>query len=491
MDAKRSPEQTPPRPPVALAQAVVTAVEALLASGDATWAPGWPWAERAAIIASLDRTSELVGVYRARLLAAHKDDGQWVSSGDRTFENHRARVARTPVGMARAETELGQGLADMPAAAKAVQRGQVGLAHVRVLTRLRAESSETVRRALDAGGTEELLALAEDLDVATFTRRAKAWAAGQDTDAAEASFQQVCARRYARLTDRDGGTQIDAFVDPVIGASLRTALEALTPVPSADDTRTPGQRAADALATMAARILDSGADKIGAQIRPHISLVVSADTWTAVRSRRAAEPDATSRKREGRPVMTMPELDDGTAVPLTELERLICDCELTRVVFDAESVPIDVGRTQRTYSKSLRRAVLVRDGHCRWPGCTMRSAWCEVHHVKPWANGGATSVGNAISLCGFHHRCAHTWGITIRPVPGGHAFIRRDGSSLGTTTRDAGIDRMLPVGLPNVGSTGGAPAGAPPRDPVASDAASPPAGAVSPVPSGGSLGPPL
>ena len=430
--------------PVPLARAVVAAVESLVAC-DVAFAAVWADAERRDVLAALDRAGELVTLYRARVAAAHKADGRWASRGDRSFENHRARTSRTPVGAARAETELGEGLAELPQAASAVQEGRVGLAHAAVLTRLRARASVAVLAALEAGGTEELLALAAEVDVATFAKRVEAWAASRDVTAAEASFEAVRTRRYARAVDREGGVKIDAFVDPVVGAAWRAAIDAHTGVPAVDDERTSDQRAADALASILDRSLSAGAEKAGAQIRPHLSLLVPEVTWA--RTRRAVGEPATRHRRQGDAIL-LPELDDGTVVPLSVLDRLACDCEITRMVLDAEGVPLDVGRSQRTYSRELRRAVLVRDGHCLWPGCTVRSAWSEVHHVQPFAIGGATSLDNALTLCAFHHHEVHRRAVIIVTDGAGHAFLRRDGTPIGTSQRSTGVMRLItcPVG---------------------------------------------
>jgi len=428
--------------PVDMAHAVVAAMTSLVETASATFAPGWAFEERAGVIESLDRLTALVGVYRAGVLAAHKQDGRWAGSGDRSFEAFRGRTTRTGTGAARAEMELAEGLAALPQAAAAIEAGRVGLGHAEVLTRLRARSSQRVRDALDAGGAAELLAAAAQVDVPTFAKRAAAWAAARDADAAEASFAAVRARRYLRVIERDGGARLDGFVDPVVGATFRAALEALTPEPAVDDERTSDQRAADALATLAGRALDAGADKIGAQIRPHLSLLVPAEAWVASRRGRGR----TAESGDGRGVVAMPELDDGTVLPLSELERLACDCEITRLVLDADGVPLDVGQTERTYSKGLRRAVLVRDGHCQWPGCTLRASWCEVHHIEWFSRGGATSIENGLTLCVFHHHEVHRRHITITPIAGGHVFVRADGSTLGTATREADVGRLSGTG---------------------------------------------
>jgi hypothetical protein len=181
--------------------------------------------------------------------------------------------------------ELAEGLREMPQASRAVEQGDVGLAHAGVLSRVYARGSQSVRDALARSGADQLLALAQGIDVDTFAKRAEAWAAEQDVAAVERSHAEVRRRRYARILDRDGGTRVEAFVDAVDGAILRTALEALTPAPAVDDARTPEQRRADALSAMASRVLDRGADKLGAQIRPHVSLLVPAETWAAMQAR--------------------------------------------------------------------------------------------------------------------------------------------------------------------------------------------------------------
>ena len=122
-------------------------------------------------------------------------------------------------------------------------------------------------------------------------------------------------------------------------------------------------------------------------------------------------------------------LDDGTVVPPSELERLMCDCEITRLVLDADGVPLDVGQTQRTYTKELRRAILTRDGHCQWPGCTTRASWCEVHHIHEWVDGGETTLSNLVMLCKVHHRQIHStdWIVRIRDSVARADSIRRAG----------------------------------------------------------------
>ena len=88
--------------------------------------------------------------------------------------------------------------------------------------------------------------------------------------------------------------------------------------------------------------------------------------------------------------------------------------------FNTLSQPLDLGRTTRTIPPHLRTAVIQRDKHCQFPGCTQPPSVCDVHHLIPWANGGPTSLANLRLLCRFHHLVViHRWRWTITCHPDG------------------------------------------------------------------------
>jgi uncharacterized protein DUF222/HNH endonuclease len=73
------------------------------------------------------------------------------------------------------------------------------------------------------------------------------------------------------------------------------------------------------------------------------------------------------------------------------------------------SLPLDVGAATDTIPPHLRRAIILRDVHCGFPGCTDPNT--QVHHIIPLSEGGTTSLDNLILGCPFHHLIAiHTWG---------------------------------------------------------------------------------
>jgi hypothetical protein len=88
--------------------------------------------------------------------------------------------------------------------------------------------------------------------------------------------------------------------------------------------------------------------------------------------------------------------------------------------FNSKSVPIDVGYSDHI-PESIRRAVILRDRKCAWPGgCDARPARCDVHHTKHKKDGGPTSVAMCGLLCQYHHDiCIHRWGWRVELLPDG------------------------------------------------------------------------
>jgi hypothetical protein len=84
------------------------------------------------------------------------------------------------------------------------------------------------------------------------------------------------------------------------------------------------------------------------------------------------------------------------------------------------SLPLDVG-VSSDIPAAIRRAVILRDQHCRFPGgCDQPAAACEVHHLTHKADGGKTSVKDCALFCTFHHQVViHQQGWTVVLNPDG------------------------------------------------------------------------
>ncbi|PXA75443.1 HNH endonuclease signature motif containing protein [Auritidibacter sp. NML100628] len=102
----------------------------------------------------------------------------------------------------------------------------------------------------------------------------------------------------------------------------------------------------------------------------------------------------------------------GTVHP-QRLRAAVCDAGIIPHVLGAENEVLDLGREKREFSGAQHRALIARDQGCAAPGCTMPAAWCQIHHIVEWENGGQTDINNAVLLCSAHHVDVHTKKWTI------------------------------------------------------------------------------
>ena len=209
-----------------------------------------------------------------------------------------------------------------------------------------------------------------------------------------------------------GMVRIDGDLDPDTGETVLTALRSCVDADfrSADqqDRRSPGQRRADALGEICRRWLDSSdRPQVGGE-RPHVTVTVGLE---ALRGR-------------GEPA----EFDYLGPIGHEAARTWACDASVSRVVLGPRSEPLDVGRTPVVLAP-MRRAVVVRDRECRFPGCDRPPPWCDAHHVVHWADGGPTALSNLVLLCLRHHRLVHQ-GFTVEMTDGRPVFRRPDGSIL-------------------------------------------------------------
>jgi hypothetical protein len=271
------------------------------------------------------------------------------------------------------------------------------------------------------------------------------------------------ARRLRHIVDPDGQAGIDeryreerwvelatgyrgvgvlrGLLDPESAATVRAAIDALaTPAGPADE-RSSAQRRADALVELARRALDSGQLPEAGGERPHLTVTVPLETLAGASSLPAElEPSGGPLGREA-------------------LRRLACDAAVTRVItrehgehcnqpprgrqsawhtsrplprgyLDALPPPLrgpsqvlDVGRTARTATAAIRKALAARDKGCAFPSCDRLVPRCEAHHVVHWADGGATALDNMVLLCAYHHHYVHEHRWHIQVSDDGHVTV--------------------------------------------------------------------
>jgi len=323
------------------------------------------------------------------------------------------RVGLAP-GAARERVRVARALGALPRLAEALARGQLSYAKVRALTRVATPETEARLLAVGRAGTavhvEEIVRCWRRVD-----RRA---------EARQAARQH--ASRSLRVHQEDDGTVVlNGRLTPEIGALLLRALDAARETlyqrargtsgnQPTDPSLTPptrSQQQADALALLAETALhhelDPGAPGERYQVVVHVDAAVLAD---------ASQPGQSVMEEIGH-------------VPAGTCQRLACDASRVVMRHDSEGRLLEVGARTRTIPPALRRALLHRDRTCRFPGC--RVSVGQGHHVRHWAQGGPTTLGNLVLLCRRHHRAVHEEGFQVAHGDDDtFAFSRPDGSPL-------------------------------------------------------------
>jgi hypothetical protein len=166
------------------------------------------------------------------------------------------------------------------------------------------------------------------------------------------------------------------------------------------DPRTAAARRADALTEVCRRALAHGDLPENGGEKPHLVITMK---WEQLR-------DATAAGL----------LDTGDLLTPATARRLACDALIIPAVLGGQRQPLDLGRARRLIDGPLRRALILRDRGCAFPGCDRPPTWCDGHHAVSWVDGGPTSLTNAVLLCEFHHRIIHRGEWTVRIGPDGH-----------------------------------------------------------------------
>ena len=220
-------------------------------------------------------------------------------------------------------------------------------------------------------------------------------------------------RRLTVSTTILGMVRVDGDLDPETGETMLTALrhcmDADRRRKDPQDQRTPTQRRVDALAEICRGWLDGSDRPLVSGERPHVAVIVDLEALEGRAGRRA-------------------EFEHTGPVHPEVVRRWACDASVSRVITRGGSEPLDVGRRTAVVPSPMRRALIVRDRHCAFPGCDRPPPWCDAHHIDHWADGGITAISNLLLLCRRHHRLVHQpGGFTLELMDGRAVFRRPDG----------------------------------------------------------------
>jgi len=219
---------------------------------------------------------------------------------------------------------------------------------------------------------------------------------------------------------------VDAASDALYGAGDGAIQPTSRPAvdPEGESSRAAARRRADALGLLAERALAAGfAEGSSGAVAERYQVLLHVEARGLVEDGQAGTC----------------ELEDGTRITAETARRLTCHASVVPVRRDPAGHVLDVGRRTRTVPPALRRALLVRDRHCRFPGCASR--FTDAHHVLHWADGGETRLANTLLLCRRHHRRVHEdgWRVVLDRDGRHAAFFTPEGKALAAAPPAPGI----------------------------------------------------
>ena len=343
----------------------------------------------------------------------------WATQGAMSCAHWLSWACGIDAHTAREKVRVARALENLPLLSEALSRGELGYSKVRALTRVATSDNEAILLDIGLHGTAA--------HVEKFARLYRQASGANETERADARHRE---RGLNFWHEDDGTVVLHGRFPPEMAARILGALEAAmsahaaeqpaadwgqehaappdvprgTPVPKPPVTA----RRADALAWMADRVFEPGDAPALAPDRHEVVVHVDAEVLAGGGTGRC-------------------EVAGHSALAGETARRLCCDAGIVAAVDGPAGEPLAVGRRTRTIPPAMRRALLIRDRGCRFPGCASTHR-LHGHHVRHWAKGGETSLDNLVLLCPFHHRLVHEGGFDVHRLDdGAYRFVSPQG----------------------------------------------------------------
>jgi uncharacterized small protein (DUF1192 family) len=329
-------------------------------------------AERARLTAELERRATSTADDPARRAAVRQRLRRDLA------DRNRAAPAET-----KRDAEAGRIAHEHGATGAAFHAGDVSADHVRLI----GETLETVASPARADVEDDLLEVARRTNAVVFGRHAREVAARHAPQLHDRRASRQHLQRRVRAYDTsDGGFAFSGLLYGLAAETARTALDAFRRPDAVGEHRTPEQRSADAFEQLCASALRAGEAPSQHGVRPQVLVTIPLEELL--------------RGGTG-----LARFASGEPISIGRLRPLLSDCSWARILLGPDSTPLEASEAVRTVPAGLWRALVARDGGCRWPGCDAPAAWCDVAHgAQAFAEHGRLQPGNATLLCRRHHR---------------------------------------------------------------------------------------
>ena len=328
----------------------------------------------------------------------------WTSTSSKSASEH-LRVARA--------------LGRLPLIDQALATGEISYSKARAITRVAEPESQ-----------QSLLDIAKSATASQLDRIIAGWRRAHAHDSGEIGSEH---RRHARFRATDAGmVRLTAQLGPEEALIVQRALE-LANSPAGDSA---APRAGESGHSPAGELATELADALVAVARGYLERQPTT-RGTGCELIMMTTPEQLEKGPEGVGGF----LRDGTPLPLHVARMLACDGQRVDVRVGESGEVLDVGRSRRTIPTAIGRALALRDGGCRVPGCE-RSRHLQAHHVHTWAEGGETSVDNLVLLCPGHHWLVHEGQMRVVVHEGELEVLNAHGLTMKAVPRHAchGID---------------------------------------------------
>ena len=309
------------------------------------------------------------------------------------------------IGMnaAREKVRVAKALGTLHKMDEGFSRGELSYSKVRAMTRIADETNE-----------DYLLMIAKHGTAHHVEKLVSKYRTAKRTQDAAVANEQHRDRELSHYYDHDGCLVIKARLPAEQGALIVKALEmamdkdfhetdvypkgtwtAETSEPEPEPTPIAARRA-DALADIAESYMNNSDSSGSTADRYQVVVHVTAETS---------------------------EIEDGPHVTAETSRRIGCDSSIVCIKEDKNGEPLSIGRRSRSIPPPMRRALGIRDGGCRFPGCT-NTRFVDGHHIKHWADGGETCLDNLVLLCRHHHHLVHEGGFECKKSPDGEITFK-------------------------------------------------------------------
>jgi hypothetical protein len=370
-------------------------------------------------IAASDRVLASVSAARAELIdqarqwselshAASAPTGGWDAAtvARRVLVTELACALRLPERTIENLIEQSRSLLhELPATLESLRAGEISYRHAQSMIDHADSLPEESRQAFELAA----LPFARNLTVAQFDRKARVLRERTHPETIETRHESCVSDRSVTLQPaRDGMAWLSAYLPAAEAHAIYHRLTdvALT-LQGPTEPRTLTQLRVDVFADL---LIDGVTDDssssstggLGRGIRARVLVTVPALTLLG-----ADDEPAT--------------LEGYGPIDIDTARRLAANApSFTRILTHPETgAVLSVGRDRYAVPSDLRTWLRVRDGTCRYPGCSRSAHRCDIDHTTDWQYGGTTSHDNLAHLCLTHHHLKHHTQWQVEQTGGG------------------------------------------------------------------------